>query len=100
MLVLPAVLQDSDFQHCALIAVCCDQLGAVMAYFETLLKNKKKKSKKPQKMKFIIIVIQYAILTYCLPVLEIKLIPICLIIEISLIFVYTVVYKFVSAKVP
>jgi len=51
-------------------------------------------------MKFIIIVIQYAILTYCLPVLEIKLIPICLIIEISLIFVYTVVYKFVSAKVP
>lgn len=45
MLVLPAVLQDSDFQHCALIAVCCDQLGAVMAYFETLLKNKKKKQK-------------------------------------------------------
>lgn len=42
MLVLPAVLQDSDFQHCALIAVCCDQLGAVMAYFETLLKKKKK----------------------------------------------------------
>lgn len=40
MLVLPAVLQDSDFQHHALIAVCCDQLGAVMAYFETLLKKK------------------------------------------------------------
>lgn len=96
MLVLPAVLQDSDFQHRALIAVCCDQLGAVMAYFETLLKKKKA----TQKMKFIIIVIQYAIHTYCIPVLEIKLIPICLIIEISLIFVYTVVYKFVSAKVP
>jgi len=51
-------------------------------------------------MKFIIIVMQYAIHTYCIPVLEIKLIPICLIIEISLLFVYTVVYKFVSAKVP
>lgn len=51
-------------------------------------------------MKFITIVIQYAIHTYCIPVLEIKLIPICLIIEISLLFVYTVVYKFVSAKVP
>lgn len=95
MLVLLVVLQDSDFQHCALIAVCCDQLGAVMAYFETLLKKKA-----TQKMKFIIIVMQYAIHTYCIPVLEIKLIPICLIIEKSLIFVYTVVYKFVSAKVP
>lgn len=49
MLILPAVLQDSDFQHCALIAVCCDQLGAVMAYFETLLKNKKKKAKNHKK---------------------------------------------------